>query len=234
MSREHVVTRALFVDDVVTVQGFPWCKAEPIKIGLQNLTAKILCGKHNNDLSDVDSVGAKAFDALREATHLSNVRGKLKPIIWRIVRYHIDGPKLERWFLKTLINIAFGRENRIGKDSLESGLPSRRLVEIAFGLGQFEERTGLSAVVHVGQQIQSTDTVSFAPLIKDASYVTGGLFAFRGVRHFLSLDLPGLIQLPRGIGVPGEDWSFSQLNFHNQEMRAMVGKHLSHVIHCHW
>lgn len=234
MTREHLVSKALFIGDEVEASGFPWCKTEPVKIGLPNLTAKILCNEHNNSLSEVDAAGAGAFDSIRECTRLSNIRSKLKPG-FRVVRYHIDGPLLERWFLKTLVNLTFGRQHSIGKDSLEPGQPSKRLVEVAFGIAKFQAQVGLSSVVHAGEQIASQDTVRFAPLIKDGSYIAGGLFAFRGFRYFLSLDPPGMTQLPNGVGFPGEDWSGSQLNFHNRQMRELDAKqHLSQVIETHW
>jgi hypothetical protein len=233
ISHEHVVSRALFEGDQVTVRGFPWCK-DPIKIRLPRLTAKILCKYHNNSLSSLDAEGAKAFATMREMTRLSNVRAALPPRAWRIARHHINGPLLERWFLKTLINLTFDREYRVGSDSERAGWPSNRLVEIAFGKAQFTEQAGLSCVVHVGQQIKSDDTVVVSPLIQNTTYVCGGLFVLRGIRYFLSLDPPGLARLPNGVIVNGEDWGLSQLNFHNRELRNMVGKHLSQVIHSDW
>lgn len=234
ISREHVVSRALFLGNEVTVQGFAWCKSKPKKIGLPSLTAKILCQKHNSDLSHVDSIGAEAFGVLREMMRLSNVRLKLKPRIWNVRRYCIDGPGLERWFLKTLVNLAFRGEHRIGKDSAAAGQPSRRVVEIAFGLRQFQGRAGLYSVVGVGQQLQSDDTVKFAPLTQQTAYVAGGLFSFRGFRYLLFLEPEGLTQLPSGIGLPGENWGGWQLNFHNEEMRETAGKYLSQVVLVNW
>jgi hypothetical protein len=234
ISREHPISRSLFLGNEVTVHGFPWCKTVPVKIGLQSFTTKILCTKHNSDLSDLDDIGADAFKDLREMTRLSNVRSKPKHQIWTVKRYRIDGPGLERWFLKTSINLAFGGPYRIGKDSAVVGQPSRRLVEIAFGLTQFQGGAGLYTVVNVGGQIQSDDTVRFAPLIQHTTHVAAGLFSFRGVRHLLFLEPEGLTRIPTGIGLPGEDWGASQLNFHNEEMRELIGKRLSQVVHFNW
>ena len=129
ISREHIVSQALFISEQVLVQGFAWCR-EPKMIGLSGLTAKILCAKHNNDLSELDSASAKAFGAMREMMRLSNVRAKLQPRNWTVQRYQVDGPRLERWFLKTLINLCFEKENYIGSESIEVGQPSKSLVEI--------------------------------------------------------------------------------------------------------
>ena len=109
ITREHVISQCLFKGDEITVQGFPWCLNEPKTIGLSNLVAKILCRKHNNNLSDLDAAALRAFDVLRESIRMNDVRGKLKQRFWRIKHFKIDGPLLERWFLKTLINLSFGR-----------------------------------------------------------------------------------------------------------------------------
>lgn len=233
LSREHVVSRSLFLGEQVSAHGFAWCKAEPKVVGLSSLTAKILCRKHNSDLSGLDSTAAKAFEAMREMMRLSNVRSGLKPRIWQVQRYQVDGPKLERWFLKTLINLAFEGEYYIGRDSRQGGQPSRTLVDLCFGRTKFLRPAGLYSVV-VGQQIRSTDTVSFAPFLIDHKFVSGGLFSFRGFRHFLSLEEAAAPHLPKGIGLPGEDWSICGLNYHNAQAREMGGKHLSQVLETRW
>src|SRR5215472_15242717 len=66
------------MDNSVMVEGFPWCKGQVVKIGLSGLTSKILCEKHNNDLSDIDTAGIRGFEALGEMRRLANVREKLK------------------------------------------------------------------------------------------------------------------------------------------------------------
>ena len=196
ISREHLVSKSLFINEQVTVQGFKWCKDTPKEVGLANLTAKILCRKHNTELSPIDDAGAAAFDALRQSTRLANMRAKVRTTYWHVETFRINGPGLERWFLKTLINVAFGHEYRIGRDSTAPGEPSPALVEIAFGKRNFEGRAGLYQVVHVGEQIQSSDTFKFTPLIKDGHHIDGCLFAFRGFRFFLFLGPEGLTMLP--------------------------------------
>jgi hypothetical protein len=138
-------------------------------IGLSGLTAKILCAKHNNDLSELDSASAKAFGAMREMMRLSNVRAKLLPRNWTVQRYQVDGPRLERWFLKTLINLCFEKEKYIGSESIEVGQPSKSLVEICFSIGRFETYAGLYSVAQVGQEIESNDTVKFGAFLKTKS-----------------------------------------------------------------
>jgi hypothetical protein len=233
ISREHTVSKSLYTSDTVTVQGFPWCKDKPKEIGLESLTAKILCEAHNRRLSDVDKAGAAAFDAFRQATRLMNVRSKTRNRRWTIQRFIIDGPRSERWFLKTLINLCFGQNLRIGADSKNRGWPSCDLVEIAFGLRAFNAKAGLYSIVQVGQKIQSDDTVQFAPLIMEQSYVAAALFSFRGFKFLLCLGPDGAPPLT-GVKFGDVDLGRSTLNFHNQQARAAIGKYLSHVVETRW
>src|ERR1700735_3110067 len=132
MTREHLVSAALFLDDQISVQGFPWCKGEPVQIGLSGLTSKILCGKHNSDLSGVDTSGGEAFDALRQLRRLCNVREKWPDRRWSLSRHEADGHGFELWCLKTLINLCCNREKPIGRDSMHPGRPSDRLFTSAY------------------------------------------------------------------------------------------------------
>jgi hypothetical protein len=233
-SREHLVSESLFVGDAVRVQGFPWCKDTPKEIGLSGLTAKILCGHHNNALSPVDEAGAATFAVLREMRRLANVRERMKPRPWKIVRYRVDGRLLERWFLKTLINLCCDRDYPIGRASTVIGRPTEQLVRIAYGLEPFKERSGLYFVVRTGMQVDSTDSDSFAPLIKHRNQIEGGLFAFRGLRFLLFLEPEGPPVTLDGIFIDGEDLGNSQLNFHNRQITENTGKYRSQVLTIDW
>ena len=148
LSREHVVSRCLFEFNEIVVQGFPWCLNEPKSIGLSNLVAKILCKKHNSNLSELDSVALTAFNAFRQSIHLNNVRGRMKkPSAWNVKIFRIDGPRFERWFLKTLINLSFGKEWPIGTGSHPDGTATDELVEAAFGLRELGHGAGLISQV---------------------------------------------------------------------------------------
>jgi len=219
ISREHIVSQNLFIGDLVEVSGFPWCKTEAKKIGLSSLTAKILCTKHNSDLSELDAEAGKAFSHFREMRRLANVREKMRPRQWNIARYGVRGYLMERWFLKTLIDISFGKEYPIGRHSLNSGYPSDDLVKISFGLEPFQGLSGLYSIVYVGQKIHSKDTIAFSPLIKDEKYIAGGLFSFRGFMFLLFLGAEGPPSRLTGVKLGEEDLSLAQLNYHNKKIR---------------
>ncbi len=228
ITREHLVSENLFMEDEMTVQGFPWCKDKPVKIGLASLTAKILCRRHNSDLSNVDTAGGKAFGAFRESRRVANIRERKPKYRWKLVRTEIDGRGLERWCLKTLINLCFDRDRPIGRDSTTAGKPSDRLVRIAYGKEAFSGKAGLYFVARIGMNIQSEDRVSFAPVISKSGNIEGGLFTFRGLRLLLFLEAEGPPRLA-GISLEGEDLGKAEVSYHIGLIRVMNGKYLSEL-----
>ncbi len=218
ITREHVVSQCLFETQTVMVQGFNWCLSEPKQIGLANLVGRILCKRHNEGLSDLDAAALNAFKAFREGIRLNQVRGKLKkPICWNVKRLEINGPLLERWFLKTLINLSVGGEWPMG--SGVKGSPSRELVEIAFGKRQFEHGAGLYVAGRAGEKIDSMDRVNFTPMTDDANVLVAGRFIFGGYTFFLSL-------VPKKIEMLGT----SHLLYRGATFKCNVQDRLSHVI----
>jgi len=231
MSGEHLVSKSLFMDEKVMVQGFSWCP-EPKLIGIKSLTANILCTKHNSDLSHVDDGGAAAFDAFRQMMRISNIRKGMKGRITNVVRHECDGPLLERWLLKTLINISYDGEKPIGEGA-SVGNPTDQLVRIAYGLEPFPLGAGLSMIVRVGMRLNSNDTVKFAPIFRHGQYIAGGHFMFRGQSMLLSL-WPGGPGNLNGLVVGGEDLGKCRMNFHNEKILEKHGKDLSQTLTIHW
>src|SRR5437899_10575191 len=78
ISREHIISASLFPADKITVQGLSWCKGEPKEIGLAALTRKILCTKHNSDLSEIDAAAGESINTPQEETRLMKRRVYLK------------------------------------------------------------------------------------------------------------------------------------------------------------
>jgi hypothetical protein len=213
LSREHLVSAGLFTEGV-EVHGFPWCKDKPVRIGISSLTKKILCEKHNNALSPIDSIGQSAFVTMQEFAKLSQVRRRIKTTSWTVRRYCIDGCGLERWFLKTLINLCSGAGYPIGGGGAIPGIPSDRLIRIAFELETFETMAGLYLVSRKGMAIIEEDVVSFAPLIAESGHILGGTFTFRGFRFLLYLESCGPPIPLFGVDVDGEDLQNCTLAFH--------------------
>jgi hypothetical protein len=234
ISGEHIVSAGLFLSETVTAKGFDWCREEAKNIGLSRLTKKVLCNKHNNALARVDEAGVKAFDAFRQSTRLQNVRSAMKPKRWRVSRIAIDGVQLERWFLKTLINVAAGSSHHIGSESRNAGEPSPELVEIAFGEKQFQPNAGLYVVGDQGETIYSQDQITVIPFHADQNYLAGATFYFRGFRFVLYLGTEGLLKRVNFAFTDGKAVQHSNPLYHPERVNYFVSGFLSHVVEFRW
>jgi hypothetical protein len=188
MSNEHLVTEGLFPDGTIVAQGLPWCP-EPKTVGLANLTAKLLCSTHNSSLSVVDSAAIEAKKAFDAALDLMNFRAKYKKQRWTRQTFTVNGYLLERWFLKTLINVVQCGVFKlpVGSDATEHGLPSRRLVEIAFGSQRFDKPEGMYSVAILNEPNSVDDRFQIVTLTKN-NHIGGALFRFGSLNYHLHLE----------------------------------------------
>lgn len=233
ISREHPVSKGLFPTDEIFVQGLSWCENVPKKVGIDSFTRKILCSKHNTELSVADDAAIDAANKFREAYRLLEIRGNISPRIWNRLEFRIDVHGLERWLLKTFIDFAFGGNRLIGGDATVPGEPPTRLVEVAFGHKSFNEKAGLYVIAHVGQNVPSDDRVRITTcsLREAPTRLTGARFQLRGFTYLLCLDEIGAPQGLTFIGKDGAEYAPSGVFYRRAHLNFEVHGRLSHVIH---
>ena len=172
LSREHIISRSQFDGDTVTVEGFTWCP-EPKTVGISSLVAKNLCRNHNEELSPVDKEAKRFRIALRDI----NFDPRILPI-----RAVFDARLLERWLLKTSINLSL-QENGTNLQ-LNDELVSRAFGRTVPPLGQ-----GFFTVVELGEKLRLRQGVRFeATLRKMDSQMVIGVFVFHGMRLIYAFD----------------------------------------------
>jgi hypothetical protein len=99
---------ALRGDGDFTISGLAWLYVgAERKVGLNSLTAKCLCRRHNAALSPLDSAAALFVSALRECLGMP---GTPDP-------YLFSGHDVERWLLKTLKAMAVS--GNLGRDRVK-------------------------------------------------------------------------------------------------------------------
>ncbi|MFQ5482652.1 MAG: hypothetical protein ACE5ER_07825 [Nitrospinaceae bacterium] len=236
LSREHLVSKSLFESKTVLVHGFPWCKEEK-EIGLHNLVTKNLCSFHNSSLSELDKEGASAWEIIKKVNRIDNQRKRMGARRWNVVKHKINGPLLERWFLKTLFNLSWDQPYIVGlkEDDSGSGNICPKLAKIAFGESNFLDESGLYTGDLNGQQIHSIEEVVFTPIIKDDKYILGGLFSFLGLNFFISLTAPPKSEKPfNGLVGLDSDWQNSNIHYHMEKFNFKVRDKLSQVILFNW
>lgn len=185
-SAEHYISRCLLQEKVL-VQGFSWCKNEPKEVGRDRLTRNMLCERHNNQISPVDTYAKLSIDTLNEVQRVVLLRTRIGAANWSIKKIKLDGHLFERWFLKTVINFTFGHDNGIGRDCSDVGMPSEHLVRVAFGLEQFEGFAGLYSLTAKDMNIGGGEGVQITSMLDDQSRVVMGRFDFFGFPYVLSL-----------------------------------------------
>lgn len=178
-SLEHYVTKSIFSSDIVKVKGLHWCKDEK-QVGLSGLGRHILCRKHNSLLSLLDSEAVKLMHALKYTVELRSTRSKLKPQKWSVHRKFIDGPNIEKWFLKTLINLSYDEKNKYV-------VPLDELVAICYRGLNFKKPMGLYMTASKGDNITIDETFSMAPIWKDNSTLVGAIFEYAGFKFILAM-----------------------------------------------
>src|ERR1700733_9124119 len=180
MSGEHLVTAGIFTTDTVMVQGFPWCIDSPKEVGLNSLVRNVLCKDHNSRLSPLDEAVIGLFQALRDCMRLSNVRCALPPRRWTRTNFDVDGRKLERWCLKTLITLSIGGPMPLGPKSKNPSTPHEDLVALCYNRLQLTPPAGLYVSYEPGDNVTLEDRVMIIPINRDDNYLVGARFSLSG------------------------------------------------------
>ena len=123
--------------------------------------------------------------------------------------WKINGRLLERWFAKTLVNLAYvhGPPPNWGEARDSEGAP-RRIAEYCFGLRPFSSKQGLSACASPGHQMRFAREVSFSPVMRgEESEIVGAMYEFSGFRFLLSLVDDDLGPFVRRVAETDEDYA---------------------------
>jgi len=194
---EHIVTEKIWRGGEIGVFGLPWCRAKHQFIGVANFKKNMLCERHNSTLSPVDEGGIAAFDTFRQASRVhyqrqTNLEAGFTTGRLDLCTYTFDGPLLEQWFLKTLINMELaGEQNLTIGPYFDQPQPVCELVKTAYGSQILAGNAGLYKVTVLGQSVKMEERIQYVSLVgssSDGDYVAGGGFVFFGFRFMLLLD----------------------------------------------
>ena len=142
-------------------------------------------------LSSVDQKGGvKLFREIREIDRENGMQENNRTTYVKPRTCEIDGNCLERWFVKTSVNLFIISKKPYkwysGDDATK---PPEELVKWAFGQGQpVGPPKGLYCRygVSLGQKIRLiTDEVSFIPIVNDGTLFGGGFFQFQGLQFLI-------------------------------------------------
>jgi hypothetical protein len=140
----------------------------------------MLCRHHNNSTSVLDEEGGRFARAIESWSRTRSDRSWLPHVTWNQRTFEIDGPRLERLFLKLAINNAFLDGGLpIGGPDAAPGWPTRNLVEMVYGRRPVTQPAGLFYLATIGTQYK-LDQETFAPIYFDnGRYREGCIWMFR-------------------------------------------------------
>lgn len=193
LSREHYVSENIlrqFENAHVEVGGLPWIpEGETRQYAPNALASKVLCERHNNALSPLDTLAGKAFKNITEAF----VHCARKSLSTRPAFFLISGDGFEKWGIKTLLGLYHARisasKRKVLADSYTlNDVEAVRVLsggDIAFPLGMHAYPTTST--------VSSIMKFQFAPLSSDELSLTSGLrLAIWGVHFDVLVDRKGI------------------------------------------
>lgn len=164
ISREHYISRSVLeqIGQIVTVSGGHFLdEGRTLKTSVGNLTAKILCKRHNEALSPLDFEAGIFFGALVDAlTDLKRKTLSRKPI------FHLtSGEALELWMLKVACGHYFGIGTNDGVRLDQNYSIDLAKVEKAFFDREWEPRCGLYFKGGIGDRLKIANHVYVGALL---------------------------------------------------------------------
>lgn len=201
LSREHYFSRSLLeaIGEFI-VSGFTWAKEEK-RVGINALTSKVLCERHNNALSTIDPVAERLFTGIRRIDAAFGGKVDLEEVPDLVI---VNGPDLQRWMLKALCGlVASGASTRDEGGQATWRLPDQ-LVQVLFGHFDWPGRWDLYVRAEPGTQVWSNQAVGFQLLAaRDTEAVLGMTMNVGGIEARLLLghpgDVAGLLQRPSAL-----------------------------------
>jgi hypothetical protein len=158
------------------------------KIGIDSVSAKVLCDHHNSALSDIDSAVGLAF-----ATIKAFGRDVAKIANGEVQSFHISsGLDVERWMIKVYCGlVAAGKIKSWSGQALERTSLPRPLLECLIGCHPAPAKPlGLYMNTFVGQE-RKTGGLSFSTIqLTDGSDAVGGLMLRLGLMDFVLVTSP--------------------------------------------
>ncbi len=165
ISAEHYHSKTILeaLGKTVAIDGAPWLpKGESREIGINNVKSKILCSRHNSNLSDLDSEAGRFFRKLKEVQE-----GFLeKSISIKRKITFFSGEALELWMLKTACGMFYSENASQGSTKLfEEYTIDKQIIIKAFFEGIWQSNDcGLYVMASVGHKFNTPNSVRMAPL----------------------------------------------------------------------
>jgi hypothetical protein len=161
------------------------------ELSINNLTARILCSRHNSSLSLLDD----AAGGFLRTIHGSYVDLQRRSVSLKREYVLISGEAIERWMLKVALGLFYSRiAARDGHRLIEGYSMSRELAHEGLFAGRWRQNCGLYVHAPFGHVVTTESTLTLAPLIalEEARFL-GLTMKIAGMEFMLIFDPAGQI-----------------------------------------
>jgi|GEM_PF-6248237 hypothetical protein len=119
LTAEHYISKNILkeIGNNFLLRGFPWLPPEGKEIGINSMTANILCKRHNNALSSLDTEAGKLFKCIKDII-LETTKQKF---------YSFNGYDIERWLIKLFLGLLSSKNTTSGLEGITPSLPSTEI-----------------------------------------------------------------------------------------------------------
>lgn len=205
--------------DSISIGGAPWLETGTTKqVGINALTARILCGRHNSKLSVLDTDAGQFFEKL-EDIRLDIGRRSLST---KTTISYFSGETLERWMLKVFCGIFFGKIATAENGRLiDTHTVNRQFLFRALLENVWEPGCGLYVKGNVGDTMRLSRSVAMAPLMGAGTNVAAGIDMKFGGLALRAIFEPSH-STADALRAQGWGHRISELNFKIQRRRHLL------------
>ena len=170
ISSEHYLSEGVLeqIDFMIGTEGLPWIPDGKKKtISKSNLTAHVLCTRHNSALAPLDSKGKEFFCVIKQYS-VAAYDGKERVSAF-------NGRDIERWMLKTLYGMLASRilQAELG-ERIKVDIDTR-CVDLLYEKIPFSPGRGLFVRTEVGHTIHTEKSIGVQPVTDRSKRTLNGL-----------------------------------------------------------
>jgi hypothetical protein len=170
ISKEHYMSKGVLqeIDYMIGTEGLPGIPpGENRHISTSNLTAHVLCKRHNSALSSLDDVGARFFQAIKNFSS-SDYEGSERVLAF-------NGRDVERWMLKTMYGMLASKllQVRLGL-RLQADIDSK-CVDLLYDKIPFVPGRGLFMRTEIGHTVATRNSIAVRPVTNNVKQTLNGM-----------------------------------------------------------
>jgi hypothetical protein len=182
ISKEHYVSASVLshIGDIITLKGVPWLPANELcSYKISSLNAKVLCKRHNESLSTLDSSASRFFSALKRFIK-ADYDGEDRVEI-------LNGRDIERWMIKTLYGLIASKSLQVSHGNSLKARINQRCVDLLYDQVPYTFGRGFFMRSAYPKCIQAQNHLMVSPILNKTQRTIQGLeFSIFGFNFLFS------------------------------------------------